>query len=157
MFAINALTYLFAVIGLALGASTRAAPTRGSRSAASRRLLSGVRIARRDPLLSHLLLTLFTFSFFSLAFVGLMPVIADENLGIGPKSWQYGVLYACFGLGAALGAVSVGTVFARVLEGEAAAPGVPRVRGRARGVRAAARRRARRIRSRSCSATRTSS
>jgi predicted MFS family arabinose efflux permease len=78
------------------------------------RLLSGVRIARRDPLLSHLLLTLFSFSFFSLAFVGLMPVIADESFGIGPKSWQYGVLYACFGLGAALGAVSVGTMFARV-------------------------------------------
>ena len=43
-----------------------------------------------------------------------MPVIADESFGIGPKSWQYGVLYACFGLGAALGAVSVGTMFARV-------------------------------------------
>ena len=76
-----------------------------------------MRIARRDPLISHVLLTLFSFSFFSLAFVGLMPVIAEENLDIGPKSWQYGVLYACFGLGAALGAVSVGTVFAQRVEG----------------------------------------
>ncbi len=59
-------------------------------------------------------MTLFSFSFFSLTFVGLMPVIASDSFGIGPKSWQYGVLYACFGLGAALGAVSVGTVFARV-------------------------------------------
>ena len=49
---------------------------------------------------------MFTFSFFSLAFVGLMPVIAEQNLGIDPKSTAYGVLYACFGLGAALGAVT---------------------------------------------------
>ncbi|HWH49577.1 MAG TPA: recombination mediator RecR, partial [Burkholderiales bacterium] len=34
------------------------------------------RIARRDPVLSRILVTLFSFSFFSLAFVGLMPVIA---------------------------------------------------------------------------------
>src|SRR5262249_26643116 len=72
------------------------------------------RIARRDPLLSHILITLFSFSFFSLAFVGLMPVIAAQSFDIGPKSVQYGILYACFGIGAVLGAVSVGTVFARV-------------------------------------------
>jgi predicted MFS family arabinose efflux permease len=58
------------------------------------------------------LVTLTTFSFFSLTFVGLMPVVADDNLGIGPKTVQYGLLYAAFGLGAALGAVSVGTLFA---------------------------------------------
>ena len=51
-----------------------------------------------------MLLTLFSFSFFSLTFVGIMPVIADYNLGIGPKSVAYGLLYATFGLGAALGA-----------------------------------------------------
>jgi len=113
VFAINALTYLFAVIGLLWAKYPRRTNARVAERGLAR-LLSGVRIARRDPLLSHLLLTLFSFSFFSLAFVGLMPVIADESFGIGPKSWQYGVLYACFGLGAALGAVSVGTMFARV-------------------------------------------
>jgi predicted MFS family arabinose efflux permease len=113
VFAINALTYLFAVIGL-LWAKY---PRRTNAQVAERgfaRLLSGARIARRDPLLSHILVTLFSFSFFSLTFVGLMPVIAERGLGLDSKSWQYGVLYACFGLGAALGAVSVGTVFARV-------------------------------------------
>jgi MFS family permease len=113
VFAINALTYLFAVIGLLWAKYPRRTNARVAERGFAR-LLSGVRIARRDPLLSHLLVTLFSFSFFSLAFVGLMPVIADDSFGIGPKSWQYGVLYACFGLGAALGAVSVGTVFARV-------------------------------------------
>ena len=113
VFAINALTYLFAVIGLLWAKYPRRTNARVAERGFAR-LLSGARIARRDPLLTHLLLTLFSFSFFSLAFVGLMPVIADESFAIGPKSWQYGVLYACFGLGAALGAVSVGTVFARV-------------------------------------------
>jgi len=113
VFAINALTYLFAVIGLLCAKYPRRTNAQISEHGFAR-LLSGVRIARRDPLISHILVTLFSFSFLSLAFVGLMPVIAQKNLGIGPKTWQYGVLYACFGLGAALGAVSVGTVFARV-------------------------------------------
>jgi MFS family permease len=113
VFAINALTYLFAVVGLLWAKYPRRTNARVAERGFAR-LLSGMRIARRDPVLSHLLVTLFSFSFFSLAFVGLMPVIADESFGIGPKSWQYGVLYACFGLGAALGAVSVGTVFAKV-------------------------------------------
>jgi MFS family permease len=112
VFAINAATYLFAIIGLAWAAypghTGAVVEERGVR-----RLLSGVEIARRDPVLSHLLLTLASFSVISLPFVGLMPVIADHNLGIDPKSAAYGVLYACFGLGAALGAITVGTVFAQ--------------------------------------------
>ena len=41
-----------------------------------------------------------------------MPVIAASNLGIAPKSSEYGLLYATFGVGAALGAITVGTFFA---------------------------------------------
>jgi MFS family permease len=113
VFAINALTYLFAVIGLLWAKYPRRTNARVAEQGFAR-LLSGVRIARRDSLISHILLTLFSFSFFSLAFVGLMPVIAAQSFGIGPKSFQYGVLYSCFGVGAVLGAVSVGTVFTRV-------------------------------------------
>ena len=43
-----------------------------------------------------------------------MPVVADRNLDIAARSTAYGWLYACFGLGAMLGALSVGTVFAQV-------------------------------------------
>ena len=32
--------------------------------------------------------------------VGQMPVVAAHNLGIEPKSANYGLLYACFGTGA---------------------------------------------------------
>jgi MFS family permease len=113
VFALNAITYLFAVIGLLWATYPRRTNARVAEQGFAR-LLSGVRIARRDPLISHILITLFSFSFFSLAFVGLMPVIAAQSFAIGPKSLQYGILYACFGVGAVLGAVSVGTVFARV-------------------------------------------
>jgi len=113
VFAINALTYLFAVVGLLWATYPRRTNARVAEQGFAR-LLSGVRIARRDPLISHILITLFSFSFFSLAFVGLMPVIAARSFDIGPKSVQYGILYSCFGFGAVLGAVSVGTVFAHV-------------------------------------------
>jgi MFS family permease len=111
VFAFNAFTYGFAIIGLMWATYPRRVDARVE-GRGVQRLLSGVRIVRRDPLLTQVLVTLFSFSFFSLAFVGLMPVIAEENLGLDPKSAAYGVLYACFGLGAALGAITVGTVFA---------------------------------------------
>jgi predicted MFS family arabinose efflux permease len=41
-----------------------------------------------------------------------MPVVAAHNLAIRPNSAAYGLLYACFGTGALLGAISIGTVFA---------------------------------------------
>ncbi len=113
VFAINAVTYLFAVIGLLWARYDRRVAARVEERGLAR-LLSGVRIVRADPILTHVLLTLASFSFFSLAFVGLMPTIAATNLGMDPKSAQYGLFYACFGLGAAVGAVSVGTVLTSV-------------------------------------------
>jgi MFS family permease len=113
VFALNALTYLFAVIGL-LGASYPRHAARDDDDHGLSRLLSGVRLAWADPFLRYVFGTLYSFSFLSLSFVGLMPVIASHNMGIDERSVQYGVLYAVFGLGAALGAVTVGTVLAPV-------------------------------------------
>jgi MFS family permease len=113
VFVINAVTYLFAVAGLVYAKyARRVGAVVEERGFA--RLASGFRIARADPLVAMLLLMLFSFSFLSLTFVGLMPALAEENLHIAAKSEAYGLLYATFGLGAALGAVSVGTVFARI-------------------------------------------
>jgi len=111
VFAINAVTYLFAVAGLVWARYARRSNAVVDERGMAR-LLSGVRIARRDPLIRQVLTTLATFSFFSLPFVGIMGVIAKFNLGIAPKSGEFGLLYATFGFGAALGAVSVGTVLA---------------------------------------------
>jgi len=59
------------------------------------------------------LVTVFLFSLLALAFIGQMPVVAAHNLGIDlSKSADYGILYACFGMGALIGAISIGTVFA---------------------------------------------
>ena len=111
VFAINAATYGFAVIGLLWATYPRRTTTEIAEQGL-RKVLSGVRIARRDPFIAQMLMTLASFSFFSVTFVGIMPQIAENSLGIDPKSWQYGVLYAVFGTGAALGATSVGTFLA---------------------------------------------
>ena len=111
VFAINAATYGFAVVGLLWAVYPRRTTTEIAERGMGK-VLSGVRIARRDPYILQLLLTLTSFSFFSVTFVGIMPQIAQNSFGIDPKSWQYGVLYAVFGIGAALGATSVGTVLA---------------------------------------------
>ncbi|MBM3673776.1 MAG: MFS transporter [Actinobacteria bacterium] len=111
VFAINAVTYLFAVAGLLLAryATRNPEPMDGS---PVEKLLSGFRVASHDPLIRRVLVTMTTFSFFSLMFVGLMPEIAATNLDIAPKSVAYGILYGLFGLGATLGAITVGTYLA---------------------------------------------
>jgi MFS family permease len=76
--------------------------------------MGGLAVARRDPLVRYCLITIFSISFFCLPFIGLMPVVAARDLHINPAGAIYGGLYALFGLGAALGAISVGTVFVTV-------------------------------------------
>jgi MFS family permease len=111
VFAVNALTYLFAVAVVWVTPFPRRALEQ-SEETRSRRLLAGFRTVRHDPLVRRILSTMATMSLFSLAFVGLMPAIAAENLGMRPRSVGYGLLYAVFGAGAALGAVSIGTILA---------------------------------------------
>ncbi|MBM3672348.1 MAG: MFS transporter [Actinobacteria bacterium] len=123
VFGLNAATYLFAIVALVSVDYPRRPPTRTDVSLRAR-LGEGFAIVRRDPLVRRLMITLFSMSFFSLAFVGLMPVIAKVNLGIPPKSIDYGVLYGAFGLGAAFGAVSVGTWFAQISKARLVRPGM---------------------------------
>lgn len=111
VFLLNALTYLFAVVSIAI--ITLAPRVKRVDTQGWRRLVSGFVIARRDALIRRILLTMSLFSFFSLTFIGLMPVLAADNLDMRPKSVAYGLLYASFGVGAAVGAVSIGTFLAR--------------------------------------------
>jgi len=110
VFALNAATYLFAVGALLIAEYPRRV-VHQQVSTGLERLLSGFRIAWRDRLVRRVLATVTMLSFFSLTFVGLMPAIAAANLDIRPKSAAYGWLYAVFGLGAAIGATAVGTLF----------------------------------------------
>ncbi len=108
IFAINAVTYLFAIGTLATVALPRPYPSQGEQG--FRRLIGGFAVARRDRLVRRCLLTIVAISLFCLPFIGLLPVIAGRNLGLDVQGAGYGVLFACFGLGAAVGAISVGTV-----------------------------------------------
>jgi MFS family permease len=113
VFGANAFTYLF-VVGALMTVSLPAnapAPRQASRW---RELTAGITVAHHDRLVGRCLVTVFLFSLFALGFVGQMPVVAAHNLGINPRSADYGILYACFGSGALLGALSVGTFLSRV-------------------------------------------
>ncbi len=113
IFVINAATYLF-VVG-ALLVVTLPAVSQGIQQASHwRELLVGITVARRDRVVGRALVTVFLFSLLALAFIGQMPVVAAHNLGIQPSSTSYGILYASFGTGALVGAISIGTVFAHV-------------------------------------------
>src|SRR4051794_11535601 len=79
VFVFNAATYLFAVAGVL---AIRPVAQRGGRGDehGMRRLLGGFAVARRDPLVRSVLSTIAAISFFCLPFIGLMPVVAAQNL-----------------------------------------------------------------------------
>jgi MFS family permease len=108
-FLINAATYLFVVFALVSVRLPAAAQV--FRETGWRQFSSGFRLAKANPASRRLLLTLATFSFLSLPYVGLFPAVAKLNFGITGSSAQYKWLYATWGLGACLGGLAIGTVF----------------------------------------------
>ncbi len=110
VFALNALSYAAVIVSLTRVTLPKP-PASGTQG--FHRLLEGVQVARADRVVRKCLVTIFVFSLFCLPFITQMPKIAGDNLDIAPKSTAYGLLYACFGLGAVIGALSIGTVFAK--------------------------------------------
>jgi MFS family permease len=108
VFVANAVSFLF-VIGALLRVHLPAV-AKGEPEPIGRKFTGGIRAARRDPVIGRALVTITTFSFFSIVYVGMMPVLAAENLGIDEDSISYGIFYACFGLGAVVGSIANGTV-----------------------------------------------
>ncbi len=78
-----------------------------------RRLVEGFAVARHDRVVGRCLGTMVVFSFFCLPIAVLMPVLAHNDLGIAENTVAYGLLYATFGAGAVVGALSIGTFLAR--------------------------------------------
>jgi predicted MFS family arabinose efflux permease len=112
VFVVNAASYLF--VAVAVGRVRLPRPARdGTASRGLRALGDGLREARAIPVVARCLVVITLFSLVSLPFVGQFPVLAERNLDIGTKSTAYGVLYACFGVGAVLGALAIGTVLSR--------------------------------------------
>jgi MFS family permease len=112
VFLVNAVTYLFSMVAVLLIEPRPLQPVSDG-AGAIERILDGVRLARRNLVLRRCLVTMSLFSLFSLPFVGQMPTIAADNLGMEPKSLAYGLLYATFAIGALLGALSIGTFLSR--------------------------------------------
>jgi MFS family permease len=120
VFFINSCTYLIvmsAVVRIALPAAKR------SQESGWKSLTLGIRTARSRPVLRRLLVTMFSFSLFSLPFVGLFPAVADLTFDIQPRTPVYKWLYATWGLGAMFGALAIGTVLAGVDKRKAARGG----------------------------------
>ncbi len=111
VFAINAATYLFVITALLL-VRIPALERASDAEVGWRRLVGGFTVARRDGLVRRCLITMAAFSFLCLPFIGQMPTLAQRNLDIDPSSAAYGLLYTCFGLGAIVGAASIGTFLA---------------------------------------------
>ena len=110
VFVLNGLSYAAVIVALTRVTLPKP-PASGTHGL--HRLLEGFRVARADRVVGRVLVVIFTFSLFSLPFITQMPKIAGDHLGIAPKSSAYGLLYASFGLGAVIGALSIGTVFAK--------------------------------------------
>jgi MFS family permease len=109
IFVTNAATYLFVVAALV---SVRFPAVPRSASKGWDNLVLGLRVARSNSVVGRILVTLPIFSFFCLPFIGLFPAIAAGDLDLETDTFAYGALYACFGVGAAMGALSIGTVLA---------------------------------------------
>ncbi|MET0903033.1 MAG: MFS transporter [Acidimicrobiales bacterium] len=109
VFVVNALSYLLVIWSLL---SVRLPPPVQDTSGLQgiRRVLGGFEVAHRDTIVRKCLVIIFVYSLLALPFIGQMPTVADRNLGIEPRSTEYGLLYACFGVGALMGALSIGTV-----------------------------------------------
>ncbi len=111
-FVANAVSYLFIIGAFVVVSLPARRAFAHDEPRGVRRMVEGFAVARRDRVIGRCLLTMTTFSLVCLPFVVQMPVLAQRNLGIAPRSTAYGVLYAMFGLGALIGALSIGTFLA---------------------------------------------
>jgi MFS family permease len=120
IFVINAVTYLFVIFAIARITIPHIGKATEARGWAN--VMTGIRIARRRTIVSRLLIGMALFSFASLPFVGLFPTIARLDFGLHPSGTTYKWLYATWGLGACLGALAIGTIFARADKRKLIAP-----------------------------------
>jgi predicted MFS family arabinose efflux permease len=112
VFIVNAVTYLFIIAALRIVELPEREALHDGAPTGIRRIVEGFGVVRRDRVVARCLLTMALFSFFCLPFVVHIQRLADDNFGIDPKSGAYGLLYACFGMGAVIGALSIGTFLA---------------------------------------------
>ena len=109
VFLVNAFTYLFVIAALLRVRLPRLTPI--ASEPGWRQLTTGFKIAYERTEIGRILLSIFSFAFLSLPFVGLFPAVASMNFGIDERSSTYRWLYATWGFGAALGGLAIGSIF----------------------------------------------
>ena len=109
-FFLNALSYFAMIVALWKLPMRRRIEHRGSSGKAA--FLDGIREARANPVVGRLLVYLFSLSLISLPFIGQFATIVERSFGTTSKR-TYLILFSTWGFGAALGALSIGTVLAR--------------------------------------------
>ncbi len=104
-FAVNALSYLAVLVGLAMIRlpERRAVPRVPMSSLDGMR--EAIRYVRDTPPLPALLAIAASFSLLGIPVITLLPIVARDLLGVGADG--YGTLMACLGFGAMLGALSI--------------------------------------------------
>jgi MFS family permease len=114
-FALNSMSYLAVLAGLFLvhvpawqRADTGASPIEG--------LLEGFRYMRDTPLVNVMVRVVAVSAVFGISFLAMMPVVARNVLNSGATG--YGVLLACVGIGALIGALSLAGLGQRVARGQ---------------------------------------
>jgi len=114
VFAITGLSFAFVIGGLLL----TPIPSAGSKARSfTDRIFGGFRIAWKAPQVGRPLALMALFALLCLPFIGQLPAIAEQQLGIDSKSAEYGWFYAAFGVGALLGALLVATVLIKLDRG----------------------------------------
>ena len=109
-FFLNALSYFAMIVALWKLPMRRRTPHSGSSGKAA--FLDGIREARANPVVGRLLVCLFSLSLISLPFIGQFATVVERSFGTTSKR-TYLILFATWGFGAALGALSIGTVLVR--------------------------------------------
>jgi hypothetical protein len=105
-YALLASALLFAgMIAAVRGMRSAAPPSLGIPETVVSGVASGLRYARHSPPLRALLLRVVSFSVCASALFALLPVVARDQFGMGAGG--FGVLFACFGVGAVAAAFSV--------------------------------------------------
>lgn len=109
-FFLNAISYFAMIVALWNLPMRRRIEHRGSSGRAA--FLDGIREARANPVAGRVIFLLFSLSLFSLPFIGQFATVVERAFHTTSKR-TYLILFATWGFGAALGALSIGTVLVK--------------------------------------------
>ena len=106
VFFVNGLTYLFVIWAL-MSVDVDFSPSGRSDARPLEQLREGIGAARADVVITRVLVTISLLSMCSLIFIYQMPLLAEQHLGL--SGWRFNLLFAVFALGAAAGALGMGS------------------------------------------------